>query len=244
VIPQPYGQLERIALPLLALASVLVVILLILGYGRATIQQHAQEAAILGAGFLFVAYEAAVASYPYGFVKSIGYMVPLTSAFVAFGGIGLESLFRPRFRRWGQIAGAAALALVLLASALASRDMLRLWLDNPSGPTFPLSYQTLSTMAGDVPTGSSVLIDVPGADYNTLVKAGAAAYFLPDRTVRVYAGSFRLGTFPDQNVRPAPCLFDYVIGAVTPADGFSVVYADEALNLKLYKRDGAPCAAG
>jgi hypothetical protein len=220
------------------------VILLVLGYARATMQRHAQEAAILGAGLLFVAYEAAVARYPYGFVKSIGYMVPLTSAFIAFGGIELDTLVRPPLRRVTQIAGVAALLLVVLASALASRDMVRLWLENPSEPTFPLSYQDFSTVAGHVPAGSSVLIDEPGAEYNTLIKAGAASYFLPDRTVRVYAGSLRIGTFPDQNVRPAPCLYDYVIGAVMPADGFTVVYADEALKLNLYKRDGARCAAG
>src|SRR5216684_2172970 len=244
LLPQPYGRLERLALPLLVLASGLLVVLLVLGYARAIIQRHAQEAAILGAGLLFVAYEAAVARYPYGFVKSIGYMVPLTSAFIAFGAIGLDSLVRPQLRRTARTAAVAALVLVFLASALASRDMVRLWLDNSSEPTFPLSYQGFSTMASKVPIGDSVLIDVAGADYASLVKIGAAAYYLPDRTVRVYAGSLRLGTFPDQNVRPAPCLFDYVISPVTPADGFSVVYADEALNLKLYKRDGARCAAG
>ncbi len=242
LLPQPYGRLERLALPLLVLASGLLVVLLVLGYARAIIQRHAQEAAILGAGLLFVAYEAAVARYPYGFVKSIGYMVPLTSAFIAFGAIGLDSLVRPQLRRTARIAAVAALVLVFLASALASRDMVRLWLDNSSEPTFPLSYQGFSTMASKVPIGDSVLIDVAGADYASLVKIGAAAYYLPDRTVRVYAGSLRLGTFPDQNVRPSPCLFDYVISPVTPADGFSVVYADEALNLKLYKR--ARCAAG
>ena len=244
LLPQPYGRLERLALPLLVLASGLLVVLLVLGYARAIIQRHAQEAAILGAGLLFVAYEAAVARYPYGFVKSIGYMVPLTSAFIAFGAIGLDSLVRPQLRRTARIAAVAALVLVFLASALASRDMVRLWLDNSSEPTFPLSYQGFSTMASKVPIGDSVLIDVAGADYASLVKIGAAAYYLPDRTVRVYAGTLRLGTFPDQNVRPAACLYDYVISPVTPADGFSVVYADEALNLKLYKRDGARCAAG
>ena len=241
LLPQPYGRLERLALPLLVLASALLVILLVLGYARAIIQRRAQEAAILGAGLLFVAYEAAVARYPYGFAKSIGYMVPLTSAFVAYGAVGLESLVRPALRRAAQAAGVAALVLVLLASALASGDMVRLWLDNPSEPTFPLSYQHISAMANEVPTGSSVLIDVAGADYNTLIKIGAVAYFLPDRTVRVYAGDLRPGTFPDQNVRPAPCLYDYVIGPATPGDGFSVIYTDETLNLKLYKRAGPRC---
>src|SRR5260370_22905576 len=148
-------------------------------------------------------------------------MRPVTEAFVAFGGIGLECLCRPRFRRWAQIAGAAALALVLLASALASRDMVRLWYDNPSEPTFPRSYIDISAMASKVPTGSIVLIDAPGADYNTLIKVGAVAYFLPDRTVRVYAGSYRLGTLPLQTSRPHPSQLHYVICAATPAHAFS-----------------------
>jgi hypothetical protein len=241
LLPQPYGRLERLALPLLVLASGLLMVLLVLGYARAIIQRRAQEAAILGAGLLFVAYEAVVARYPYGFVKSIGYMVPLTSVFIAFGAIGLESLFRPRFRRWAQTAAAAALVLVLLASALASRDMVRLWYDNPSEPTFPRSYIDISAMASRVPTGSIVLIDAPGADYNTLVKVGAVAYFLPDRTVRVYAGSYRPGTFPLQFFRPNPCQFDYVIGEATPADDFSLIYTNQTLHLNVYKHSAPRC---
>src|SRR6266446_7004503 len=241
LLPQPYGTLERLALPGLVLASALLVLLLVVGYGRATIQQHASEAAILGAGFLFAGYEAAVARYPYGFVKAIGYIVPLTSAFIAFGGIGLDSLFRPPLRRLAQTAGVGALAIVIGASALASRDMVRLWLDNPSEPTFPRSYLQLSAIAREVPIGSSVLIDVAGADYATLVRVGAVAYFLPDRTVRVYVGDLRLGTFPDQDARPEPCLFDYVISSATSAVGFSLIYADPTASLNVYKHEGARC---
>ena len=241
---QPFGRLDWVTLPLLVLASALLVVLLVLGYARATIQQHAQEAAILGAGLLFVGYEAAVARYPYGFVKSIGYMVPLTSAFVAFGGLGLESGFRPHLRRAARGAGLAAFVLVLLASALASRDMVRLWVEAPGLPTFPHSYIALSDFRSTVPVGASVLIDDPAPDYATLVKIAAIAYFLPDRTVHVYAGDLRLGTFPNQDVRPQPCLFDYVIGASTTAVGFSRINADPVADLNVYKRDGPRCSGG
>ena len=244
LLPQPYGRLERVTFPLLILASGMLLILLVLGYARAIIQRHAQEAAILGAGLLFVAYEGAVARYPYGFVKSIGYMVPLTSAFVAFGAVGLDSSVRPPLRRVERGAGVAALVLVLLASALGSRDMVRLWLDNPSEPTFPRSYVALSTLAGEIPTGASVLVDSPDADYPALVKVAAVAYFLPDRTVRIYAGDLRLGTFPNQDVRPQPCLFDYVIGASTTAVGFSRINTDPVADLNVYKRDGPRCSSG
>jgi len=240
---QPFGTLDNLTLPLLVLGSALLVVLLVLGYARATIQRHAQEAAILGAGLLFVAYEAAVARYPYGFVKSIGYMVPLTSAFVAFGAIGLKSVFRPRLRRWAQVSGGGALVLVLVASALASRDMVRLWLEAPGLPTFPHSYIALSEFGSAVPVGASVLIDDPVPDYATLVKIAAIAYFLPDRSVRVYSGSYRIGTFPDQDIRPAPCAFDYVISPVPPAGGSSLVYTDPTGDLHTYKRAGASCSS-
>jgi hypothetical protein len=240
---QPFGTLDWLTLPLLVLGSALLVVLLVLGYARATIQLHAQEAAILGAGLLFVGYEAAVARYPYGFVKSIGYVVPLTSAFVAFGGIGLESVFRPGLRRSAQVAGVGALAVVLLASALASRDMVRLWLEAPGLPTFPHTYIALSGFATDIPVGASVLIDDPVPDYATLVRIAAIAYFLPDRSVRVYSGSYRKGTFPDQDVRPGPCAFDYVISPVPPAGGSSLVYTDQTGGLHTYKRAGASCSS-
>jgi hypothetical protein len=92
-----------------------------------------------------------------------------------------------------------------------------------------------------VSTGSIVLIDAPGADYNTLVKVGAVAYFLPDRTVRVYAGSYRPGTFPLQFFRPNPCQFDYVIGEATPADDFSLIYTNQTLHLNVYKHSAPRC---
>ncbi|HWO45208.1 MAG TPA: hypothetical protein VNO87_06425, partial [Methylomirabilota bacterium] len=117
----------------------------------------------------------------------------------------------------------------------------RLWLDNPSEPTFPRSYLDISAIAHEVPVGSSVLIDAPAADYNMLVKVGAVAYFLPDRTVRVYAGSYRLGTFPLQDFRPYPCQFDYVIGEATPADDFSLIYTNQTSHLNVYKRLGRQC---
>jgi hypothetical protein len=241
LLPQPYGTSERFAFPLLVAGSLLIAVLLGLGYVRATLQRHAQEAAILAAGILFAGYEAAVAHYAYGFVKSVGYMVPLTSSFVAFGSFRLDSLARPRLRKAARTAGIAALGVVLVASAIASRDMVRLWTEYPGLPTFPHSYIALSDLTSPIPVGANVLIDSPDADYQALVKVAAVAYFLPDRTVQVYVGDTRLGTFPNQDVRPQPCLFDYVIGASTTAVGFSQINADPVADLNVYKRDGPRC---
>jgi hypothetical protein len=243
-LPQPYGRLEKLAYPALLLASALLVILLIVGQARAAVQKHAPEAAVLGAGILFIGYEAAVARYPYGYVKAIGYMVPLTSAFIAFGAIGLESLVRPRLRQAARAAGMAAIVLVLLASVLASRDMVRLWVENPGNPSFTRSYIALAGLTAAVPVGKSVFIDYPAADYAALVKVAAVAYFLPDRSVRIFTGDLRVGTFLLQNVMPDPCGFDYVISTTAPAASFALVSSDPSAGLRVYKRLGAACSGG
>jgi hypothetical protein len=198
---------------------------------------------MLGAGVLFVGYEAAIARYPYAYVKAIGYMAPLTSAFIAYGAIGLESALRPHLRKAARMAGIGALALVLLGSVLASRDMIRLWVENPGNPTFPRSYVALSALASTVPAGSSVLVNYPAPDYASLVKVGAIVYFLPDRSVRVFAANERIA-FPDQNVMPAPCGFDYVISASSPTGAFSLIYSDPTAGLGVYKRVGGACTSG
>ncbi len=237
---QPYGTFERLVLPLLVVASLLLSILLVLGFGRAAVQQHAQEAAILGAGALFVAYEALVARYPYGFVKSIGYMAPLTAGFVAYGAFGLDTLARPPLRRAARYAGVLAIGLVLVASAIASRDMVRLWVEDPGSPTFPPAYIALSGIASAVPVGAHVLIDDPTPDYAELVKIAAAAYFLPDRAVRVFAGDKSATKFTLQSVQPQLCAFDYVISPAPPEGDFALAYSDAA-GLEVYRRLGAAC---
>jgi len=60
----------------------------------------------------------------------------------------------------------------------------------------------------------------------------------------VFVGETRLGTFPDQNIRPQPCGFDYVIQAQAPAPDFALVYTDPVTGLVVYKRTGASCAGG
>jgi hypothetical protein len=239
---QPLGHLESVGWPLLVLASVLLIALIAAGLVRAVVEKHGPEAAILGAGLLFVAYEGLVARYPYGFVKSIGYIVPLTSAFAGYGVIGLGARVPERFRQAVTITAAVVVGLVVLASANATRDMLRLWVSSP--PALASTDLRISDISSDVPAGASVLIDDPTIDYGTLVKAAAIAYFLPDRNVRVYVGETRLGTFPKQNIHPQPCGFDYVIRALRPERDYAPVYTDPVTGLSVFKRLGSPCPAG
>jgi hypothetical protein len=239
---QPLGHLETLAWALLVLASILLIALIATGLARAVVEKHGPEATILAAGLLFIAYEGLVARYPYGFVKSIGYVVPLTSAFAGYGAIGVGSRVPERFRQPMAIAAAVVVGLVVLASANATRDMLRLWVSSP--PALASTDLRISDISADVPAGASVLIDDPTIDYGTLVKAAAIAYFLPDRNVRVYVGETRLGTFPKQNIHPQPCGFDYVIRALRPERDYAPVYTDPVTGLSVFRRLGSPCPGG
>jgi len=239
LIKQPLDRIDRLAFPALAAASAMLLLLLLLGQVRAVLQKHVLEAAILAAGLSFVAYEAVIARYPYAFVKSIGYMAPLTSVFVAYSVVGLGPAVVPRLRSLLKIGALTALAVVLLASAVSARDMVRLWLGEPPALTQPLL--TLSQLPAQVPSGSRVLIDFPANDYGSVVEVAAAAYFLPDRAVRVFIGETRLGTFADQNVRPRPCAFDYVLSRTQPEGAFELSASYPGLQLNVYRRLGPAC---
>jgi hypothetical protein len=154
----------------------------------------------------------------------------------------VPGLLGARWQRPLALAGAVSALLVLLASANAARDMLRLWVTSP--PALTQSDLAIGQVAQAVPSGATVLIDDPTTDYGTLVRVAAIAYFLPDRTVRIYVGDTRLGTFANQNVRPQPCAFEYVISATPPSTEFQDVYTDSVTGLSVFRRTGSSCASG
>jgi hypothetical protein len=242
--PQPLRHYDEVAFPVLVGMSVLIVALLVLGFARAIAERHTPEAAVLAAGLAFVAYEGLITRYPYGFVKSIDYLVPFTSAFIACGAVGLgrlaASVSAPAsVRRAVPALGVLALAAILSTTALASRETVWLWVTG--APSLPRSYLALTQLTSVVPTGAHVFIDYPTGDYGTLVKVAAIAYFLPDRSVRVFTGNVRLGTFDLQNVRPSSCDYNYVIGRAPPAGNFELVYGDPSLQVDVYRRLGSGC---
>src|SRR5207253_11485732 len=63
--PMPLGHVERELVWLILASSGLLILLMVAGVAMAVLQKHETEAAILIAGLLFVAYEGAVAEYPY-----------------------------------------------------------------------------------------------------------------------------------------------------------------------------------
>jgi hypothetical protein len=240
----PYTGFEHAALPLLVAGSVLIVVVMVLGHWRALVTHHAVEAAILTAGMAIAAYEVVVADFPYGYVKSITYLAPFTSSFIALGLCAELPLLFSRLPTPKRLAAAAAalVAVILISVAsLTSSDMVRAFLVRD--PTLPTSYLAFSKVDHAVPRGSSVLIDDLAADYGDLVKVAAVAYFLPDRTVRVYVGHLRVGTFLLQDVEPKACTYDFVISAQQPAGDFMLVQ-ELGQGLLVFRRRGAHCPDG
>jgi hypothetical protein len=243
-LPQPLGHLETLFLPALIAAAAIVYLLGGLGVIRAISSGLRPEAAMIFAGLLFAVYEALVAHYAYGFTKVVCYMSPLTSAFIAYGAIGLSSWVKniPSLSAraiWANRLGVAALVLVLLACANSSRDMVRMWLVSP--PTLSRADIGLASFAEVIPKGASVLVDDPTDQYRELVKIGAVAYALPDRSVRVYSGASRIGTFVQQDVLPNPCGFDFVIGPKPPDGPYTLVKSDAVETLNVYRWAGLTC---
>jgi hypothetical protein len=72
------------------------------------------------------------------------------------------------------------------------------------------------------------------------VELAGIAYFLPDRSVRVFAGPPD-GTFGDQSVEPKSCGYDFVINPAAPDGDFMLVYTEPTTGLRVFKRAGAPC---
>ncbi len=169
-------------------------------------------------------------------------MAPLTSAFAAYGAVSVPKVVTGAWRRPAALSGAVAALLVVLASGNATRDMLHLWISGP--PALPRSDLAIGKVASAVPPGASLLIDDPTTDYGTLVRVAAIAYFLPDRTVRVYVGDTRLGTFAEQNVPGRPCDFEYVISPQSPGADFADKYDDPVTGLSVFQRTGGPCESG
>ncbi len=238
-----FNPLQVLIVPAVTVVSLAMVALIVVGEWRALLAQRAPEAAILTAGLAIVVYEVAVAQFPYGFVKAITYVVPFTSAFIAVGIFGLGSragaASAGRRRLWVRTAAWAAMVVIVVSSANASRDMLHVFL--AQDPTLTTARLGFAHVATAIPPGSSVFIDHPAQTYDDLVDVAAVANFLPDRTVRIFVGDLRLGSFSQQNERPDPCDYDFVIATDQPAGDFDLVDLDLAPNMHVYKRGPGIC---
>jgi hypothetical protein len=114
-----------------------------------------------------------------------------------------------------------------------------MWLVSP--PTFTRADLGLASFAEIIPKGASVLVDDPTDQYRELVKVGALGYALPDRNVRVYSGTSRIGTFVQQDVLPTPCRFDFVISPKPPEGPYILLKSDVEENLNVYQWAALGC---
>jgi hypothetical protein len=141
--------------------------------------------------------------------------------------------------RWGRPAAALLLFSLLGSSALNSGQMVKGFVD--LGPVLTTDSLRNARLAIDIPAGAHVFVYAPAATYGDLVKAATVAYFLPDRSVRIYAGDMRIGTFLDQDVEPPFCAFDYVVAADQPQGEFVEVDADIGNGFSVFQHTGDPC---
>ena len=231
--------LDRILLPALVGVSVAVVLLIVVGTWRQLTDHHVPEASLLVAGMLGVLYEVAIANFAYGYVKAITYIEPFICVAIAVGTAAVTRWLVRRSARWGPPAATVLVAILIGACAWNSAEMVRGFLG--IGPAMTQESLEGARLANDIPTGSRVFVDAPAASYGDLVKAAAVVYFLPDRSVQVYSGDLRIGTFPDQTDEPETCAFDYVVSAQQPRGGFTIVDGAVGNGFAVYRRDGPSC---
>ncbi len=195
--------------------------------------------ALPGAYLLYLRF---IERYPYGFTKTLSYLIPLSSALVAFGAVELVGAIRqtrgidrelprqPASVPW-QVAStvlAAALVPVLISQAMSSFDTERLW--SQAGPTFPSSFQALATLPRQIPTRAWVLVVNPGSTYADEIKTSAVRYYLVEDNLEVHT---RLVGQSDLKTR-----FDYLVAPPTVDAGpdYRQVWEAPALSLVLYRR--------
>ncbi len=176
----------------------------------------------------------------YGFVKTMSYALPVTSALVAIGFVGLTRLNvftrlrKPVRKGWVAVATPCALAAILFMQVSAAVETENLFLQLP--PTISASDLALRDLQDLVPKDSAVLIEDPGPPLpGTSITANTglfhvAAYFLAGSNVT-------LGS-PVGSISTAD--YDYVLASASamPRPGYRDVWTNATLGLTLYQRTG------
>jgi hypothetical protein len=200
------------------------------------------ELGLLAAIAMYLVYLRFVASYPYGFIKTLSFVVPLTSALIAAGALDLLPRIVGRPRPGGRATavgwrrgivpavGIASLSLILITEAFNAIEMQHMWVR--AGPAFPRSYQGLSVLRTLVPTGAGILQVNPSPAYHDGIKFAAARYYLTDHNLALSDANP-----PEQE---PPFRYDYVIAPWPPTtatpSGFRKVWSQDDIGLALYER--------
>lgn len=225
--------------------AVVSVVLLLLGMVTLALKRRFAELAIFVVLLAYVLYLRLIAEYPYGFVKTMSYVVPLVGGLIAMGSLGLAGMIErgrvalapldaveadkdggaltpsPAPPMWRN--GAAWLLRLSVVPILAFQvysavETQRMWIHlGPIGPAF---YRELGVLDSLVTPGSSVLLNNPGWSTDVdlvqeVARYAAAAYHLSDANVDV-------PTYPiggtDTRERPTGerlLAYDYVVQAAS-----------------------------
>ena len=223
-----------------------VVALIVAGLVSFALRRNWPAIGLFAAAGLYLAYLRLVAQFPYGYIKTVSFLAPLTSALIAAGALDAvpairDAIFRraefgarrlARLRAVAVVGGVACLAVVLAAETLNSIEMEHLWLK--VGPqAFPASFRALADMAAIVPRGSGVLEINPSPAYHEGIKYAAARVYLTDDNLLL-----------EDHVPAAtevPFRVDFLIlpwppDTVTADPGFQRVWSDPDVGLALYQR--------
>jgi hypothetical protein len=222
--------------------AALLAILIVAGVASVALRRALPELALFAAIALYLVYLRFVAAYPYGFMKTLSFVVPLTSALLAAGAL---DLLPPVVRRTGygrhgtavasrngtvSAVGIVTFAIVFLAQAFNAIEMQHMWVR--AGPAFPRSYQALSALRTLVPPGAGILQVNPSPAYHDGIKFAAARYFLTDHNLALSDAEP-----PEQ---APPFRYDYVIAPWPPAtdrpSGFRKLWSQDDIGLALYQR--------
>jgi hypothetical protein len=229
--------------------AILVVALIVAGLVTFVLRRNLPALGLFAAAGLYLVYLRLVAQFPYGYIKTVSFMAPLTSALIAAAALDAVPAIRDalarraefgtpslaRLRATALVGGVACLSVVLAVETLNSVEMEHMWLK--VGPqAFPDSFRALADMAAMVPRGSGVLEINPSPAYHDGIKYAAARVYLTDDNLLLEDHLPALADVPfpvDFQILPWPP------DTVTASPGFQRVWSDPNVGLALYQRQAA-----
>ena len=223
-----------------------VVVLIVAGLASFALRRNWPAIGLFAAAGLYLAYLRLGAQFPYGYIKTVSFLAPLTSGLIAAGALELVPAFRrsvawrnefggirlARLRTAALVGGVACLGLVLAAESLNSIEMQHMWLR--VGPqAFPASFRALAGMAALVPRGSGVLEINPSPAYHDGIKYAAARVYLTDDNLLL---EDHLPVAADVPFRVDFLILPWPPDTITADAGFLRVWSDPSVGLALYRR--------
>jgi len=239
-----------------SIAFVSVGVLLILGIIALLLRGQGVAVAAFVVTGAYLAYLRFGAAYPYGFTRTVCYIVPFTAVLLAAGAVEFPARIatamflrvRPgrqssRVRTCSAWICAGLLGFVLLMQTASSAFTEQAYVT--TGPRyFSSEYLSLRALPTMVPLGATVYMMNDG-DTTAVKKEMLAAFFLPDRRVTLAHHPFipRTAITEERTVGSGFQPYDYLVlpAPLVPSlsGDFAFRWRDETTGLSLYAREGA-----